>query len=362
MVRPNLDKKRHSLAPDLAIIRAMSQPPREGKALILATRSYAREDASRSAREALVTAATILLGFAVSLGPTPALAKLAFAPVLGLLLVRGFVLFHDHQHRALLHDSKVARACFWVLGVFLLTPPKVWRDTHDYHHAHNAKLIGSHVGSYPTLSVAIWKKLSAADRRKYALSRHPLTVLFAYVTLFLWGMCLQPLVKNTRTYAGEVLAALALHFTLLGGIGWLLGPETLLLGFLLPLNVAFVTGAYLFYVQHNFEGATFADRRDWELSRAALHSSSFLDMSPVMHWFTGNIGYHHVHHLNARIPFYRLPEAMAEIPELQSPCTTTLLPRDIVAAFRLKLWDAESGKMVGFPDEGAPDFADPVTP
>ena len=353
------DRNQSKLAAERLIIPAM-QSPREGKALILATRSYVREDTARSRREALLTGALVLLGFAVSLGPTTLALKVLLAPVLGLLLVRAFVLFHDHQHRAILHDSPIARACFSVLGLFLLTPPKVWRDTHDYHHAHNAKLIGSHVGSYPTVSVAIWKKLPPAERRRYAVSRHPLTVLFAYLTLFLWGMCIQPLVKNPRTYASEVLPALGLHFALLFGIGAGLGGETLLLGFLLPMNVAFVAGAYLFYVQHNFEGAVFADRRDWELSRAALHSSSFLDLSPVMHWFTANIGYHHVHHMNARIPFYRLPEAMAEIPELQNPSRSTLLPRDIAAAFRLKLWDAEAGKMVGFPEEAAPEFADPI--
>lgn len=327
----------------------MSSARRECKALVRATGSFARECLSRSRRESLITAAAFISGFALALGPTPLWLKLLVAPVVGLVCVRTFVLFHDHQHQALLHDSPIAKAIFWLVGVFLLTPPRVWYDTHEYHHKHTAKLIGSHVGSYPTLTVAIWEKLSPADRRKYALSRHPLTVLFAYVTVFLWGMVIQPIVNNPRRYAGESIAALLLHFGLIAAIYSGLGLETLLAGFLLPLNVAFVTGAYLFYAQHNFEDAVFADRRDWEYTRAALHSSSFLKMGPVMNWFTANIGYHHVHHLNSRIPFYRLPEAMAEIPELQSPPVTTLNPRDVVTCFRLKLWDPELGRMVGFP-------------
>jgi acyl-lipid omega-6 desaturase (Delta-12 desaturase) len=329
----------------------MSPQLREGKALVLATRPYARESYSRSLTETLLTAALIVVAMTLTLGPTPVLAKLALAPVLGLLFVRGFVLFHDHQHRALLHDSRIARACFWVFGLFLLTPPRVWRDTHDYHHAHTAKLIGSHVGSYPTVSVAIWHRLSLSERRSYAISRHPLTVLFAYVTIFLFGMCIQPLRRNPRRHALEVLLALGLHVSLAVTIGLTLGVETLLLGFLLPLNVAFVSGAYLFYVQHNFEGIHLAERQEWEMTRAALHSSSYLKLGPVMRWFTGNIGYHHVHHLNARIPFYRLPEAMAELPELQNPAITTLRPRDVIGAFRLKLWDPVEGKMVGYPEE-----------
>jgi omega-6 fatty acid desaturase (delta-12 desaturase) len=90
-------------------------------------------------------------------------------------------------------------------------------------------------------------------------------------------------------------------------------------------------------------------REKWTYERAALESSSFMEMGPVMNWFTGNIGYHHVHHLNPGIPFYRLPEAMAAIPALQRPGKTSLRPADIAACFKLKLWDPEAGKMVGYP-------------
>jgi len=86
----------------------------------------------------------------------------------------------------------------------------------------------------------------------------------------------------------------------------------------------------------------------WTFYRAALESSSYMRMNKVMQWFTGNIGYHHIHHLNVHIPFYRLPEAMAAIPELQAPATTTLASRDIVACFRSSLWDQERQRMVSY--------------
>ena len=93
-------------------------------------------------------------------------------------------------------------------------------------------------------------------------------------------------------------------------------------------------------------------REDWTFVRASLESSSYMKLGPVMNYFTGNIGYHHVHHLNHRIPFYRLPEAMAGIPELHDPRgVTSLSPRDITACFKLKLWDPEAGHMVGYPSE-----------
>ena len=127
-------------------------------------------------------------------------------------------------------------------------------------------------------------------------------------------------------------------------IGW----DHLLLGLVIPMGIASAIGAYLFYAQHNFPEARLLPRSEWTHVEAALQSSSFMRMSPLMHWLTGNIGYHHIHHLNARIPFYRLPEAMNAIEELQSPGTTSLHPRDIWACLRLKLWSDSSHRMVSF--------------
>ncbi len=108
-------------------------------------------------------------------------------------------------------------------------------------------------------------------------------------------------------------------------------------------------GAYLFYVQHNFLEAKVPNANTWTYSDAALTASSYLETGPVMRWFTGNIGFHHVHHLNSKIPFYRLPEAMSGLTGLQNPGSTTLAIRDIVECLRLKLWDCELGSFVPFP-------------
>jgi omega-6 fatty acid desaturase (delta-12 desaturase) len=107
-------------------------------------------------------------------------------------------------------------------------------------------------------------------------------------------------------------------------------------------------GAYLFYAQHNYPGATVLPRDRWSYCSAALLTSSFIRMGPLARWLTGNIGYHHVHHVNSRIPFYRLPEAMAGIAELQSPRTTSLRFADVRSCLRMKLWDPEAGRMIGF--------------
>ena len=102
----------------------------------------------------------------------------------------------------------------------------------------------------------------------------------------------------------------------------------------------------MFYAQHNFPGVTFVGNEEWTYEGAALDSSSYMKLNPLMHWVTANIGYHHIHHMNSRIPFYRLPEVMAAIPELQTAKTTSLKPKDVLACLRLKVWDFEKQKMI----------------
>jgi len=130
---------------------------------------------------------------------------------------------------------------------------------------------------------------------------------------------------------------------------WLVGGFDLaFFSVLLPMTIASALGSYLFFAQHSFKRMQIISPESWTFYRAALESSSYMRLNKLMQWFTGNIGFHHIHHLNVRIPFYRLPEAMAAIPELQSPITTSLAPRDIVECFKACLWDEERQRMVSY--------------
>lgn len=167
--------------------------------------------------------------------------------------------------------------------------------------------------------------------------------------MFFWQMCLRPFfIRPLRHWDGGLAAVI--QIAALIGLCFL-GFDVMVLGLLLPLVAACCLGAYLFYAQHNFPAAVLMPSGEWTHVGAALQSSSYMRMWPVMRWFTGNIGFHHVHHLNARIPFYRLPEAMAALEELQSPGTTSLHPRDVIACFRLKVWSPEQNRLVGFNGE-----------
>lgn len=325
--------------------------PREGKELIDATRPWASEDAGRTAWGVVSTLLALSLAESLALrAPHPAL-RLTASVVAGLVIVRGFILYHDVMHGALLRGrslaARVGRGFFNVYGVLVLTPPVVWRTTHNYHHAHTAKLVGSHIGSYLMLTPEMYRKATPAQQRMYRLVRHPLNMLLGYLTVFLWGMCLGPFLRDRRKHWDSGVA-LVVHALLVALVTWRLGAAAALTGVVLPLAVACAMGAYLFYAQHNFPDVRVQPRETWSYSKAATESSSYMEMSPVMHWFTGNIGYHHVHHLNPQIPFYKLPSAMAGVPELQDPPRTSLRFEAVLACFRCKLWDPSRGRMIAF--------------
>jgi omega-6 fatty acid desaturase (delta-12 desaturase) len=232
-----------------------------------------------------------------------------------------------------------------IFGILALSPSSVWRSSHNHHHTHNSKLRGSHIGSFPIMTKAQYLKSSRTTRFNYLFMRHPLTILFGYVFVFLHGMCLYPSFTKLREHF-DCLIALVWHVLLAATIFWFFGWLALLLSLIIPHFIASGIGSYLFYAQHNFPGVSFNDNAGWTYDKAALESSSYMKTNRLIAWFTANIGYHHIHHLNARIPFYRLPEAVAGIPELQTPKTTSLRPMEILRCLRLKVWDVEAQRMV----------------
>ena len=132
---------------------------------------------------------------------------------------------------------------------------------------------------------------------------------------------------------------------------YLTGFMTLFCMFLLPYAIAAMVGAYLFYAQHNYEGMRIMKPNEWTHYRGAIESSSHMKLNRIMDWFTGNIGYHHIHHMNTLIAFYRLPKAMEAIPERQSAGSTSLNPLDIYQCLRLNLWDPKNERLVAYVTE-----------
>ncbi|HUS35433.1 MAG TPA: fatty acid desaturase [Verrucomicrobiae bacterium] len=279
--------------------------------------------------------------------PLPLPARITFSVLQGLLFLRLFVIYHDQQHHAILSKSRVAEYYMRAFGIYAMSASSIWRSSHNHHHNHNSKLKGSHIGSFPIMTKAQFLNAPPGKRFAYLFVRHPLTILFGYVFMFAWGMCLNPFFNNPRKHL-DCLIALIFHVVLGIGLFYYFGWTGLVLGQTVPHFIAFAIGTYLFYAQHNFPGVSFKEKGGWTYEKAALESSSYMRMGPLMAWFSANIGYHQVHHLNARIPFYRLPEAERAIPELQTAKETSLNPVDVARCLRLKVWDSDAQRMVGF--------------
>jgi len=318
---------------------------RTGKELVLATREFAKDNTAQS-WSAIASTFALLVALTVTIALLPFwFLKLPASILLGLLMVRMFVIYHDHQHHAILPKSKVAKYLMRAWGILAMTPSCVWQHSHNHHHNHNSKLRSTHIGSYPVMTKERYKSSTKQERTKYLLMRHPLTIAFGYFTVFIMGMCITPMledIKANRDSFFAIIFHILLYTFVIVTFGW---AATFFVLFL-PFFIASALGSYLFYAQHNFPQVIFKDKAGWSYEGAALDSSSYCQMNAFMNYMTGNIGYHHIHHLNAKIPFYRLPEAYANLPELQTPRVTSLHPKEILRCLSLKVWDVDQQKLL----------------
>lgn len=318
----------------------------QGKELILATKPYAKEIRWKSWWTTLSTIAVLALSITSTILIPWLWVKFLLSILTGLTIVRLFVIYHDYLHKTILKKSIIADFIFTIFGLFILAPKSIWTRSHDHHHKHNSKLYTSSIGSFPIVTKQKFLSSPRSERNIYLFIRHPLTISFGYIFAFAYGMCINSILANPKKHWDSALS-LVFHFSIAVLIIYLLGIINFLTVFMIPILIACAMGSYLFYAQHNFPGVTFEDKDGWTYEKAAMHSSSYMRMNAFMHWFTANIGYHHIHHMNAHIPFYRLPEVYNAIPELQQAKTTSLLPKDVLNCLRLKVWDPEKQKMIG---------------
>ena len=320
---------------------------RIGHELMKATAVFTEESAAKSWWYVGSTF-TLMIATLIAAGMAPWWPVRILLSALGaLFMVRAFITYHDYMHKAILRNSRIAWLLFRVYAGFALTPPNSWNKSHNYHHGNVGKISAASVGAFPVISTQMWRDASPSERSSYRFQRHPLVVVFGYITIFAYSICVLPLLRDPVKNWDSALSLIA-HAGLIG-ILWVFGGfDVALFAVLLPMSIASALGSYLFFAQHSFKRMHIISPEAWTYYRAALESSSYMRLNKIMQWFTGNIGYHHIHHLNVRIPFYRLPEAMAAIPELQSPVTTSLMPRDIIDCFQSCLWDEKSQRMVSY--------------
>ncbi|MEA2904010.1 MAG: hypothetical protein QOI12_1397 [Alphaproteobacteria bacterium] len=305
-----------------------------------------------------------IVEIAITLGPLAALWALAWAayyfgfwwlslllavPAAG-FLVRLFMIQHDCGHGAFFRHRLANDWVGRVIGVFTLTPYDFWRRTHAIHHASSGNLDRRGLGDVDTLTVREYLALSFWRRLCYRLYRHPF-VMFGIGPVYLFVLQHRLPVGMLRGGWQPWLSTMATNFGIalvVAVLIWFIGIGPFLLVQLPITLLAGSIGVWLFYVQHQFEHTFWAHDGEWTLHEAALHGSSYYDLPAILRWFTANIGVHHVHHLCSRIPYYRLPRALRDYPELRGMSRLTLLQS--LCCVRLVLWDEGRRRLISFRD------------
>ncbi|MDX0001589.1 fatty acid desaturase [Sinorhizobium meliloti] len=305
-------------------------------------RAYRKPSNHRALFECIVTLGPLLACWTItfSIARQSIAAALFMTPITSAFLVRTFLIQHDCGHHSFFSQRWMNDWLGRIVGVLTFTPYEYWRRGHSLHHAHSGNLAKRGFWDVPMLTVRQYEALRPAKRWAYRLVRHPL-ILFGVGPFYLFVIHQRLPFGQMRTAAAWVSAlgtnlAVALMLRVLGeSVGYIT-----LAAVATPVLVLTSTiGVWLFFVQHYYEHSHFSQQVDWSFGEAALHGSSLYILPEPFMWLTADIGIHHIHHLDSRIPFYRLRAALNAHPELRSIGRVTI--RDSTFCLKRILWDSD---------------------
>jgi acyl-lipid omega-6 desaturase (Delta-12 desaturase) len=271
---------------------------------------------------------------------------LPLAFLAGAFLVRTFILFHDCGHGSFVKSVAANHILGALTGVLTFTPFYHWRWQHAIHHASAGDLDRRGTGDVWTLTVQEYLEASRWKRFAYRLARNPI-VLFVLAPVFLF--LIQQRVPSRKAPARERYSVYWTNLaigTVAAGLIWIFGLKAYLIIQLIVLMTAGSAGVWLFYIQHQFEGVSWERRPEWDYVTAALKGSSYYRLPKVLQWFSGNIGFHHIHHLSPRIPNYHLEQCHRSEPLFETVQPVTLISS--FKSFTFRLWDEQRRKLVGY--------------
>lgn len=286
-----------------------------------------------------------LMVFTVQAG-YPYVVTLLLGLVAAAFFVRIFILFHDCTHGAFLSSPRWNRNVGYLCGIMTFTAFSDWRRTHAGHHIRAGNLDHRGIGDVWTMTLEEYREASRLHRLAYRLYRNP-------IVLFILGPGYYFLLRNRwpsngakkRDVLSVVYTDIALSVIVLVA-GLTIGLKTFVMVVLPVALIAGTAGVWLFYVQHQFQGVYWARDEEWDPVRVAMEGASFYRLPKLLQWFTGNIGFHHLHHVRPAIPNYKLQACHEAIPALQTIKPMSL--RESLGCLRLKLYDEDRRKMVGF--------------
>lgn len=316
--------------------------------------AHAKADAGQAIMQLATTVLPLIVTVAlmlVAVDDAYWLVLLLALPAAG-LVVRLFVIQHDCGHGSFFATRGANDMCGRCLSLLTFTPYGLWKREHALHHASSGNLDRRGVGDITTLTVKEYVGLPALQRLGYRIYRNPLFLLaFGIPFYFLVQQRLPWWHGLPARDAWKSVLALDLAMAVLYGVlAQFFGFAGLLLVVVPIVIAAAAAGGWLFFIQHQFEGAYWEHAGDWDFQVAAVQGSSYYVLPAIINWFTGHIGLHHIHHLNSRIPNYRLAECLEAVPEFKTLNRLFLL--DSLKCVRLKLWDEEGHRLVGFADIG----------
>jgi len=261
-------------------------------------------------------------------------------------LVRIFIIFHDCGHGSFFKSARTNKIVGSILGSLVFTPYDYWHKSHAIHHSTVGNLDKRGHGDVWTLTTDEYQDLSKKQKFVYRLYRHPV-MLFGIGPFFLFVLwfriprkSMKPSERNSIHITNLILLIIITGMILL--MGW----KAFLMIQLPVIYLATMGGVWLFYVQHQFENVIWARQEEWDYKRMAMEGSSFLKFPRILQWFSGNIGFHHVHHLGPKIPNYNLERCHKENEMFANIKPITILPG--LQTLKFRLWDENAGRLISF--------------
>ena len=261
-------------------------------------------------------------------------------------VVRTFIIFHDCTHGSFFKSKKANNRVGFITGVLTSFPYEKWKREHTIHHATSSNLDKRGIGDIDMLTVEEYMEKSKLGRLGYRMYRNPL-VMFGLGPLFM--VLILNRINRSDAKKKERINTHVTTLTMviiLGTLIWLTSWQAVLLVYGVTLFIAGSLGIWLFYIQHTYEDSYFEYDTEWDYVKAAVEGSSYYKLPKLLQWVTGNIGFHHVHHLAPRVPNYHLEAAHESIPPLQQATTITLTTS--LESIRYKLYDPKQKKFVTF--------------
>lgn len=274
------------------------------------------------------------------------LLTLGLAVIAAGFLVRMFIIFHDCGHGSFFKSKRANRIVGTILGSLVFTPYDYWHREHAIHHKTVGNLDKRGSGDVWTLTAEEYSKASPGKRFLYRLYRHPILLLGIgpFFLFVLWFRI--PRKSMTRESRRSVHVTNLIVLIFCSSLILLMGWKAFLMIQLPVIYIATVAGVWLFYVQHQYEEVIWTRQEDWDYKTMALEGSSYMKFPRLLQWFSGNIGYHHIHHLSPMIPNYKLEQCHKENPMFAHVKPLTFVPS--LRTLSLRLWSEKAGRLISF--------------